>query len=268
MSVIFGYLVAALIGVSLGLLGGGGSILTVPMLVYLFHLPATEATAYSLFIVGVTALIGASLHARRGNLDFRSAVNFAIPMVLGVYLMRRFIGPSLPKTLFTLGSVSITKDRTTLVLFAILMLAAGVAMIRRPSVLPSGTPPEPLTFMLQGFITGLVTGAVGAGGGFLIVPALALAAQMPMKRAVATSLAVIATSSLMGFVGDLQAGQPIAWDLLSGIALVAVLGSLAGVWVSRWISGQRLKPAFGYLVFAMGLLVLISETVQTPGTSW
>lgn len=263
MSVVFGYLVAALIGVSLGLLGGGGSILTVPMLVYLFHLPATEATAYSLFIVGVTALIGAVLHARHGDLDLRSAINFAIPMVLGVYLMRRLIGPSLPETLFSFGSVSITKDRATLVLFAILMLAAGVAMIRRPSVPPPATTPKPLPFMLQGFTTGLVTGALGAGGGFLIVPALALAARIPMKRAVATSLAVIASSSLMGFVGDIQAGQPIAWGLLSSLALIAALGSLGGVWLSRGISGQRLKPAFGYLVFAMGLFVLILETVRT-----
>lgn len=259
MSEAIGYIAAALIGVSLGLLGGGGSILTVPMLVYLFHLSPGEAAAYSLFIVGTTASIGGLTHARRGNVDLPRALSFALPSVAGVYLMRRLITPAVPRTLFTIGSASLTKERATLLLFIALMFAAGAAMIRRRSIKSEASEPQPMRLGLQGFATGLVTGAVGAGGGFLIVPALVVAAQMPMKRAVATSLVVIAASSLLGFVGDLQAGRTVAWDFLLSIASIAIAGSFLGSYAGRLVSGERLKPIFGYLVLVMGIGMLAAE---------
>lgn len=259
-----GYLVSALIGVSLGLIGSGGSILTVPVLVFLFGVRPTDATAHSLIIVGITALVAAIGQSRTQSVDFRSALAFAIPSIVGVYLTRRLIMPALPESLLSTHSFELSLDRAVMVAFAGLMLAASLSMIKsRKEAAAAYQPPGGFARLaIQGFATGLVTGSVGAGGGFLIVPALVLLAKVPIKQAVTTSLMVIAANSLIGFVGDLQSGADIRWGLVASITGLAVGGTFVGAYLGRFIPGARLKPLFGYFVLVMGIFIIASEVLN------
>jgi uncharacterized membrane protein YfcA len=272
---LLGYLGALLTGVSLGLIGGGGSILIVPVLVYLFHVTPTLATAYSLFIVGVTSLISAVKYARIGLLDYKTAVIFAAPSFLGVFVARRYLLPMLPEQILTLGEFVLTKDALIMLVFAVIMLAASYSMIRpagsQQSEASEGTTKARATsgaaaynyqlIALEGLGVGAITGFVGAGGGFLIIPALVLLAKLEMKLAVGTSLVIIAVKSLFGFLGDLGGGQPIEWAFLVGVAAVAVCGAFIGTYVSRFVPGKKLQPAFGWFVLAMGIFILSRQLI-------
>lgn len=259
---LFGYLAALLIGVVLGLIGGGGSILTVPVFVYLFAVNPVTATAYSLFVVGLTALVGAFQNIRKGLVDFKTAIVFSIPAFIAVYLTRRFIMPSIPDTILEFGDFILTKNITIMVFFAIIMLFASWSMIRnkRPE-------PEPGTaiiynyplIVVEGFIIGILTGLVGAGGGFLIIPALVLLAKLPMKKAVATSLLIIAIKSLIGFIGDIETME-IDWNFLMVFSLLSIIGIFAGVKLNHLIDGKKLKKAFGWFVLIMSIYILLKET--------
>jgi uncharacterized membrane protein YfcA len=262
---VLGYLCAALIGVSIGLIGGGGSILTVPVLVYLFGVKGGDATAFSLFIVGSTAAISAVDYARRGEIEFKKVLAFALPSLAAVYLMRRLAIPALPEKLATVGSFALSKDQAILFLFSAMMLAASIAMIRSRTEAAEGEPAHPFRLGAQGFATGLVTGSVGAGGGFLIVPALALVAKMPMKRAVAGSLLVIAINSLIGFSGDVQSGRVIDWPLVLAVAGISIAASFLGSYLGGFVPGAKLKKGFGFFVLAMGVFVLIGEILKARG---
>lgn len=257
-----GYIAAVLIGISLGLIGGGGSILTVPVLVYIFKVDATLATSYSLFIVGSTSLIGAYKNYRKQQTDIRTAVLFGVSSITTVFLTRKFIIPAIPDTIFTIGDTAVTKSLLTMVLFAALMLMASTSMIR------SKTPPEGevaennsgviTKLLLYGVGIGLVTGLLGAGGGFLLIPALVLLLNMPMKKAVGTSLLIIALNSLIGFTGDL--GQvEINWQMLLILTAISISGILIGSWMSKSIPGAKLKKGFGWFVLIMGVYILIRE---------
>ncbi|HQO87606.1 MAG TPA: sulfite exporter TauE/SafE family protein, partial [Bacteroidia bacterium] len=189
---VFGYACAILMGLSLGLIGGGGSILTVPILVYLFSIDAVLATGYSLFIVGFTSLIGSFSHIRMGNVHLRTAVVFGIPSIIAVFITRAFIVPAIPQDLFNIGTLQITKPIALLLLFAVIMLLASYSMIRRKKQKPDYDKVQynyPL-IIIEGFVVGTITGLVGAGGGFLIVPALVLLAHLPMKKAIGSSLLI------------------------------------------------------------------------------
>jgi len=261
-SEIIGYIGALAIGVVLGLVGGGGSILTVPVLVYLLGLNPIISTAYSLFIVGVTALIGALKNIRKGLVDFRTAIVFATPALISVYITRRFIIPAIPENLFTVGGVMITRDVAVMVFFAILMLAASYSMIKSrdpgaEEIAQNKSFNYPL-IILEGIAVGLATGIVGAGGGFLIIPALVLLAGLPMKKAVATSLLIIAIKSLIGFVGDVQ-NLSIDWPFLLSFTAISILGIFLGIWATRYISGTQLKKGFGWFVLLMSVIILIQE---------
>lgn len=268
--VILGYALAVLAGLSLGLIGSGGSILTVPILVYLLSVPPTLATAYSLFVVGTSALFGCSSYWRKGLVSLSTAINFAIPAFVAVYITRRWLLPAMPNVLFSFGEWSISKDTSIMVLFAILMMVAAVSMLRKKPQ-PEGNsataleaPNEPIStnhllIAVEGVIVGCLTGLVGAGGGFLIVPALVLLVRLPMKIAVGTSLLIIAVKSLIGFVGDVQAGQDIDWVLLLSFTGVTVTGILIGGRLSNHISGQQLKKGFGYFVLVMAAYIFIRE---------
>lgn len=267
MAELLGYLASLLIGISLGLIGGGGSILTVPVLVFLFGATAMEATAYSLFIVGLTALAGMVVYARRGLLDYRTGVVFAIPSFLGVYLVRRFVVPALPEHLFTVGTFEVTRDRGILMLFGLLMLVTALSMIRSGDgavSAGSGTREYPYgKIVVEGLLVGALTGFLGAGGGFLVIPALVLLAKMPMKQAVGTSLMIIAAKSLLGFVGDLQTSVvAMDWGLMATVSAAALVGLVVGSVLSKAIPGERLKPAFGYFVLVMGMYMLGSQLVS------
>lgn len=264
MESIIGYFAAGLIGISLGLIGGGGSILTVPVLVYLFHVEPTLATAYSLFIVGTTSLVGGVQSAMKHLVDFKTAIVFAIPSFIGVYLTRRYFVPLLPETLFSLGSFEVTRDVGIMVFFAIIMLIAAISMIRnRGKETPEDQPIQynyPM-IMVEGLVVGALTGIVGAGGGFLIIPALVLFAKLPMKKAVGTSLIIIAAKSLIGFLGDVGSGQQINFEFIIIVSIIAIAGIFVGGYMSRFIESRKLKSGFGWFVLVMGIYVIFNEVV-------
>ena len=260
---IVGYLGALVIGVVLGLVGGGGSILTVPIFVYLLYINPVTATAYSLFVVGVAALVGAFQNMQKGLVDFRTAIVFAIPAFIAVYITRKFLVPAIPEQLFAVGDFMVTKDIGIMIFFAVIMLIASISMIWSKN----GTPDidtevrynYPL-IIVEGLGIGILTGIVGAGGGFLIIPALVILAKLPMKKAVATSLLIIAIKSLIGFIGDIENLQ-IDWIFLLSFTTVSVVGIFLGVWLNKFIDGQKLKKSFGWLVLLMGVYILIKEFV-------
>ncbi|MCX8484826.1 MAG: sulfite exporter TauE/SafE family protein [Bacteroidia bacterium] len=272
---ILGYIGAILMGLSLGLIGGGGSILTVPILVYLFQVDAVLATAYSLFIVGLTSLVGSFSHIKLGNIHWRTAIVFGIPSIISVFLTRSYLVPRIPDPILTFGqdpsggaSMVITKSVGLLLLFAVIMVMAAYSMIKptkKPAAdgLQANEKNEPQfnypLILAEGAIVGVVTGLVGAGGGFLIIPALVLLAKLPMKKAVGTSLMIIAAKSLIGFVGDMRGDEVIDWSFLGVFSSIAVVGILLGSWLSKRIPGEKLKPAFGWFVLVMGTYIIIKE---------
>jgi len=264
---IVGYIGAIIMGLSLGLIGGGGSILTLPILVYLFSVDAVLATAYSLFIVGLTSAIGSFSHMKMGNIHWRTAFVFGIPSIISVFLTRAYIVPAIPETLFTVGNLEITKSIGLLLLFAIIMLLASYSMIRKQKF-TNGKVPAVVKYnypliLTEGVVVGIVTGLVGAGGGFLIIPALVLLAKLPMKQAVGTSLIIIAAKSLIGFTGDLKGGDNIDWNFLLLFSAIAVVGILAGSRFSKNVSNEKLKPVFGWFILVMGIYIIVKETLMT-----
>jgi uncharacterized membrane protein YfcA len=261
-----GYFAAIFIGLSLGIMGGGGSILTVPVLVYLLGVSPVLSTAYSLFVVGSTAVVGAAGYARKGLVSLHTAVVFLLPSLLAVFAVRKMLMPAIPHELFMVGGLVFTKDLLVLVAFAVLMVGAATSMIRnRPAeeaLADELRATQKLNYPLIlsiGLVVGTLTGFVGAGGGFLIIPALVLSARLPMKLAVGTSLAIIALNSLIGFAGDLSAGTSIVWPFLLGFLAFALGGIVLGTYLARFIPGARLKPAFGWFTLAMGSFILIKE---------
>lgn len=259
--VIFGYIGALFIGLSLGLIGGGGSILSVPIFVYLFKIQPIEATSYSLFVVGTTALIGSFGYAKQKLVNLKTGISFAIPSFVGVYLVRKVLMPMLPSTLITINEYEITKNLMVMVAFATLMILASYSMIKPRKNNPAQTTQDKSYYIKigqKGFMVGLVTGFVGAGGGFLIIPALVLLAGLPMKEAVGTSLAIIAANSLFGFFVGSQL-QNIDWKFLFTFATVAVIGIIIGSQFSKKVSEQRLKVAFGWFVLIMGSGILLQQ---------
>lgn len=255
----FGYLASIIIGLSLGLIGGGGSILTIPILVYLFKIDPELATSYSLFIVGITSLSGCYTHYKMGNLKIKSALYFAIPSVFSILLIREVIFPHIAETLFSIASYTVSKNFLIMIVFAVLMIAASISMIRKksPEIKSRGT--NYIELGVIGFVVGIVTGFLGAGGGFLIIPALLFFANLPMKQAVGTSLLIIFINSSIGFAGDLYINTPIDYPFLFGISGIAFIGMLIGTQLSKKIDGNKLKPIFGWFVLIMGIYIITKE---------
>jgi uncharacterized membrane protein YfcA len=261
---IFGYMGALLMGIVLGLLGAGGSILTLPILFYLFGVDVVLSTAYSLFIVGFTALAGALPNMKKRLVNYRVALLFSAPSLLAVYLARAYIVPSIPQELFSIGRVAVTKDIAILVGFAIIMILAALSMMRsaRKDNVEPVSESKKINYQLiliEGLVVGLITGIVGAGGGFLIIPALVLIAKLPMKMAVGTSLLIIAIKSILGFLGDVQSGQEIDWMFLIIITGITIAGILIGTRLSNFVEGAKLKKAFGWFVLLMGCYIILNE---------
>lgn len=259
-----GYFAAVLIGVSLGLMGGGGSILTVPVLVYLLEVSPVLATAYSLFVVGASALAGAFAYMRKGLVHYKTAFIFAVPSFISVFLTRKFLIPAIPDML-TLGFISISKNEAIMLFFALIMLVAAFSMIRKKAGQQEESTDAPHyrypLIALEGGIVGVLTGVVGAGGGFLIIPALVLLARLPMKMAVGTSLLIIAAKSLIGFLGDIG-NQPIEWTFMLMFTLLALVGIFIGSWVSGSVANKHLKQGFGWFVLVMGLYIMFAELLK------
>lgn len=257
--VILGYFAAILIGLSIGLIGAGGSILAVPIFVYLFGIEAGLATSYSLFVVGTTALIGGYQHYRIGNLRLKTAVAFAIPSVLTLLLVRKYVLPIIPQNITLAPDIAISKDAMLMIVFALLMIFASVSMIRPKAAGSSSTQPSMLRLIIIGLLVGIVTGFLGAGGGFLIIPALLLFGGLPIKQAVGTSLFIIFINAYIGFAGDVLAGITIDYALLAAVTAVAVVGIFIGVFLSRKITAAQLKPLFGWFVLLMGIYIIAKE---------
>ncbi|HET8810229.1 MAG TPA: sulfite exporter TauE/SafE family protein [Flavobacteriaceae bacterium] len=257
---ILGYLSALLIGVVLGLIGGGGSILTIPILVYLMRIEPVVATAYSLFVVGITSTVGSIKNIHKGLVDFKTVFVFAIPAFLSVYATRRFIIPAIPTSLFEINGFMVTKNIAIMVFFAVMMLLASLTMIRNKRPESDLVPKTnyPLLVVLA-VITGLLTGLVGAGGGFIIIPILVLFAKLPMKNAVATSLVIIMINSLIGFTGDIE-NMDIDWEFLLPFSILPIIGIFIGIWLHRFIDGKKLKKSFGWFVFLMSIYIIFKES--------
>ena len=254
-----GYFFALLIGLILGIIGGGGSILGVPVFVYLFKTDAISATTLSLFVVGVVSAFGAIGNARHGNVDFKTALVFGIPSVFSIIFVRKIILPHLPENLINIGEIHIQKNVFILVMFAFLMLLSSIKMIIGNSNIETrnSSPQYPL-LITQGLAVGMITGMIGAGGGFLIVPALVMLLNLEMKKAIGTSLFIISINSLLGFVSSENISS-INWEFLSIFTYISIIGLIIGIRISRKIDGKKLKPAFGWFVLAMGIYIIIKE---------
>ncbi len=257
---LLGYIGAVVMGLSLGLIGGGGSILTIPVLVYLFGLDMVTATTYSLFIVGAVSAVGGARSLRKGSTDLTALLYFGLPSVLSVLATRAWLLPAIPDPLFRVGEVVVGRSLGLLFLFAALMLVSAWRMIRpspeRPA--PNGADQRALLVPL-GLAMGVVTGLLGAGGGFLIIPALVLFARTPMDRAIGTSLSIIAVNTLIGFTGDMLHGHSVDFIFLATFTLLAVVGVLLGGWWGDRIPHAKLKPVFGWFVLVMGLYIIGRE---------
>ena len=207
----------------------------------------------------MTAMAGAYRHYRLGNLQIKSAMFFAIPSVASLLLVRKFLVPRIPEQLGSICSVDVTKDRLIMVVFALLMMAASMSMIRKTKQVEVATIPDIPQLVLIGLLVGLVTGFLGAGGGFLIIPALIFFAGLPMKQAVGTSLLIIFINSLIGFSGDVLNGLDINYPLVLSVSAIAIAGMFVGTALSKKIDGAKLKPAFGWFVLVMGIYIVIKE---------
>ena len=259
---ITGYLASVLIGVALGLIGGGGSILTVPVLVYLFSVDTVLATTYSLFIVGSTSLAGSFSYLKKGLLDRKTGLFFGIPSIFAVFLTRHYILPAIPEHLMNIGNFELSRSILLMVFFAVLMIFASYSMIKKDKGdgAAIAKPANISWIMAQGVMVGVVTGLIGAGGGFLIIPALVNFLKLSMKTAIGTSLVIISVNSLMGF-GFSLGHFSIDWQFLLTVTLIAIVGIFIGMYLSTKIDGKKLKPAFGWFVLIMGIYILIKETI-------
>jgi len=258
---IIGYLAAALIGVSLSLIGGGGSILTVPVMVYLFSVEPTAATSYSLFVVGSASLVGAFNNYRRGLINMRVVVLFGASSIITIFLTRRFVLPAIPQTIARFGTHTLTESLLIMVLFAVVMGFASVSMIRSNSrQIEECLNNKKCLYKLSlyGVAVGLLSALLGIGGGFLIIPVLVLLLALPVKEAIGTSLAIIALNSFIGFSADIG-HVVIDWPLLFKITLIAVGGIFIGYALGEKVSGIKLKKSFGWMLLMMSGYILTKE---------
>lgn len=256
---VIGFALGILIGITLGLIGSGGSIFAIPILVYVMHIAPIDATTYSLFIVGIAALVGSIKGMRANLLDYKMTLYFGLPSVISIFIMRKFVMPIFPSILFNIHDFVVTKDLLIMLVFAGLMIIASLSMIFNKATLDSK--PEEIrkeTIIIKGVFVGLLTGFVGVGGGFLIIPILIFSGKLPMQKAVVTSLLIIAANSLIGFVGSLN-GNPIHWAFLLEFTAFAIAGIYVGMYLSNKISNEKLKPVFGWFVLITGVYIIIKE---------
>lgn len=260
---ILGYILAIIIGLFLGLLGGGGSILSVPVLRYIFDYSAYDATAYSLFVVGVASIIGTASYIKENQVDFKVLFSFGLVASISAFLNRNYVVPSIPEEIYSFGEISITRDFLIMMLFAVTMFLSAKTMIRKKGNVESDkSKSAPIIFsIITGLIVGGFTSLVGAGGGFIIVPVLVKFYKMPIKTAIGTSLSIIMINSLAGFSGQALIDTSIDWPFLVKFSGIASLGILIGVYLSNIIPSKTLKPIFGWFIVVMSIFILVKESI-------
>ncbi|MEJ6794441.1 MAG: sulfite exporter TauE/SafE family protein [Flavobacteriales bacterium] len=255
-----GFVLAFFVGVTLGLLGGGGSILTLPILVYFMGVEPSKATAYSLFIVGVSALIATQRFYVKKLIDFKVGLFFAIPSFVGVYIVRKWVVPIIPDPFFSIVNLEVSKDLFLLLFFAIIMLGSGFSMLFSKRKNKSFRKKiNYYLILVDGLFVGAITGLVGAGGGFLIVPALVLLAGLDIKKAIGTSLLIISFKSLLGFTGDL--GSEMDWNLLLVFTSISCIGIYFGIYISKFIKPKSIKKYFGVFVVLIAFVIILKEVL-------
>lgn len=256
-----GYILAVFVGITLGMLGSGGSILSVPILVYVMGIEPTLATAYSLFVIGITSLVGGIHKAKQKLVDFYKVILFGIPAIISVFVTRKIFVPNIPDIIFSTSHFTFTKSMLIMVVFAFVMIIASFRMIKplKEKIVIKDSQLNYFKIVLMGIIIGMVSGFVGAGGGFLIVPTLLFFAKTPMKIAVGTSLLIVSAQSLIGFTGDIMSNQIIDWKLLKYFALASIGGIFIGNFIAKKIEDEKLKTSFGWFVLAMGIYIIIRE---------
>jgi len=260
---VIGFIAAALIGVSLGLIGSGGSILTVPVLVYLFSVSPSLATSYSLFIVGITSLVGAYKNYRKGLVHFRTALIFSASSVTTVFLIRKFIIPQLPKVFFSIGTFQVTEPFAIMIVFAFIMFAVSISMLTNKPITYSDKKEHSIFLVLiYGITIGIITGFLGVGGGFLLIPTLVLIMKLPMKHAIGTSLLIITLNSLIGFTGDIGHFD-FQWTFLLPITFIAVIGVIIGDALNKKINSEKLKKGFGWFILVMSIYIIAREVFSS-----
>jgi uncharacterized membrane protein YfcA len=229
--------------------------------------PAEVATGYSLFIVGLTSFIGAFAFVKRGDISFESLVQFAIPSLITVFLVREFVIPGLPDVFFTIGDFVVTKQIFIMILFSLLILSSSYSMIKKQDKNIrtdamweefSRSPVRIYFVIILAVLVGFLTGMVGAGGGFIIIPVLIFFVRVPVKKSIGTSLCIIAINSLIGFMGTMT-NISIDWRVLLICSSICVTGILLGNVISMRISAHKLKPAFGWFTLIVGIFVLVKE---------
>jgi len=257
---ITGYLFSIGIGIILGLLGGGGSILSIPILVYFFHIDAVMASAYSLFIVGVTSFIGAVPKYKDHLVSIKAGLLFGVPSILSIFITRKWLVPAIPDIIFQANSIVLTKRFLVLGLFALLMIVTSITMIAgQKEKIRIEREPRVALAIFEGILIGFLTGLVGAGGGFLIIPALVVLTGLPFKTAVGTSLFIIAINALTGFLGDVI-NYDMNWPFLLLLTSLATAGIFIGNRLTHTIPAFKLRISFGWFVLAVGVWIFFRET--------
>jgi uncharacterized protein len=260
-SIWLGYLAIIGVGLVIGLIGGGGSILTIPVLVYLFRIEPLAAISYSFFIVGTTSLAGAINKIRHGQFHLSTALWFGIPDILGVIVMRTYLFPPIPGNLFTLGDHIVTKTEAVILLFSLIMIGSAYRMLTADQEENSTlfyAEKSPRTLVILGFFTGCLTGMVGVGGGFLIVPILVLFAKQPIRMAIGTSLLIIAAKSFIGFLTD-RIHYTVDYRFIIGLSVLALAGLAAGLRWHHKVQTETMTKGFAWLVLIIGLYILTNE---------
>ncbi len=259
-SQLIGYILAVFVGMTLGMLGSGGSILSVPILVYVMGIEPTLATAYSLFVIGTTSLVGGIHKAKQKLVDFNKVILFGIPAIVSVFVTRKILVPRIPNVVFSTDEFTLTKPIMIMVVFAFVMIFASFRMIKplaEKEIINHRI--HYYKIVLMGLLIGLISGFVGAGGGFLIVPTLLFFAKTPMKMAIGTSLFIVSAQSLIGFTGDIMSNQIIDWKLLEYFTLASIIGIFIGNFIAKKAEDDKLKTSFGWFVLAMGIYIIIRE---------
>ena len=262
-NLILGYTGAVLTGIVLGLMGGGGALLSIPVLVYLFHIDATLATGYSLFLVGVTATMGAVQNILKRQIDYSAAMYYGIPSLLTVYMVRRFVIPNMPEKIFQIGTYVVDKNHFILFFLAIVMFGAAYKMIVSGQDTRENAVTHPVNhikLMMYAVLIGAFLGLVGAGGGFLMIPALVYFANLPMKKAVGTSLLLVAVNSFVGFLGDVHSNHQLDWEFLALFSVFSITGVFTGIYLQHYLNGAKLKRSFGWFVLAVAIYMVVRET--------